>query len=134
MKTRLFDASAIILLIKRHPDTASTTLEGEYILNLTPYEVGNALYRINKLIDKTGETASLDAIEMAHSLLTLMEVLELEGLVDLRQTMAIAYEKNLSFYDSAYIQVAKRMGLILVTEDKRLLHVAEEAGLKCGKI
>jgi len=71
---------------------------------------------------------------MAHSLLTLMEVLELEGLVDLRQTMAIAYEKNLSFYDSAYIQVAKRMGLILVTEDKRLLHVAEEAGLKCGKI
>jgi len=48
MKTRLFDASAIILLIKRHPDTASTTLEGEYILNLTPYEVGNALWKINK--------------------------------------------------------------------------------------
>jgi predicted nucleic acid-binding protein len=132
MKTQLFDASAIILLIKRQPDTASTTLEGEYILNLTPYEVGNALWKINKLIDKTSQAASLDAVEEAHTLLSLMDVLEIEGVEDHKQTMAIAYEKNLSFYDSAYIQVAKRMGLTLMTEDKRLLHAAEEIGIKCG--
>jgi predicted nucleic acid-binding protein len=61
-----------------------------------------------------------------------MDVLEIEGVEDHKQTMAIAYEKNLSFYDSAYIQVAKRMGLTLMTEDKRLLHAAEETGIKCG--
>jgi len=134
MKTRLFDASAIMLLIKRHHDEASVELDGERILDLTIYEVGNAFWKISKLLDKTGESKALQAIEEAYSILSLMDVQRLEGAEDLAQTMIIAHEKNLSFYDAAYIQVARRMGLTLVTEDMRLFRSSEELGVKTSQI
>jgi predicted nucleic acid-binding protein len=134
MKTRLFDASAIMLLIKRHPDEASVELEGEYILDLTIYEVGNALWKISKLLDKSSASKALQAIEEAYSILSLMDVQKLGGAEDLAQTMEIAHEKNLSFYDAAYIQVTRRMGLTLVTEDMRLFRASEELGVKISRI
>jgi predicted nucleic acid-binding protein len=134
MKTRLFDTSAIILLIKKHPDEASVELDGEHILDLTFYEVGNALWKISKLLDKTGASKALQYIEEAYSILSLMEVQKLEGAEDLSQTMEIAHEKNLSFYDAAYIHVARRMGCTLVTEDKRLQKASEELRVKTSRI
>ena len=134
MKTRLFDASAIMLLIKRRPGEATQTLEGEHILDLTIYEVGNAFWKISKLLDKTDAPKALQAIKEAHSILSLMNVQRLEDEADLTQTMEIAHQKNLSFYDAAYIQVAKRMGLTLATEDTRLLKASEELELTTSQI
>jgi hypothetical protein len=34
-----------MLLAKRHPDKASAALEGEYVLDYTLYEVGNAVWK-----------------------------------------------------------------------------------------
>ena len=134
MKTRLFDASTIILLIKRHPEKATKTLDEEHILDLTIYEVGNALWKINKLLDKTDAPKALQAIKEAHPLLSLMNAQKLEDAEDLTQTMEKAHQKNLSFYDAAYIQVAKRMGLTLATEDTRLLKASEELELTTSQI
>ena len=134
MNTQLFDASTIILLIKRHPEKATKTLDEEHILDLTIYEIGNALCKINKLLDKTDAPKALQAIKEAHPLLSLMNAQKLEDAEDLTQTMEIAHQKNLSFYDAAYIQVAKRMGLTLATEDTRLLKASEELELTTSQI
>ena len=134
MRTRLFDASAIMLLAKRHPDKAPATLEDEYMLDLTMYEVGNAIWRINQLIEKTSRSTALEAVDQAHHLTALMETARVEGAEGLTGTMELAFDGGLSFYDSAYLHVARRMGLTLVTEDERLLRTAREAGVNCAKI
>jgi predicted nucleic acid-binding protein len=59
-----------------------------------------------------------------------MDVQKLEGVEDLAQTMEIAHEKNLSFYDAAYIQVARRMGLTLGRRICASLRRLRNSGLK----
>lgn len=134
MNTRLFDASSIMQLAKRHPYKASTLLEGELILDLTIYEVGNAVWKIYKLIEKTDKTTALEAITQAYHLMALMDVIKVEGVEALAGTMEIAFDKGLSFYDSAYLQSAKKLGLTLVTEDKRLHKRAIDVGVNCINI
>jgi predicted nucleic acid-binding protein len=133
MNTRLFDASSLMLLAKRNPEKASTTLEGQGILDLTIYELGKALWKVAKLIDKSDKSTALEALELIHNLTALMELMRPEGLEDLTGTMEIAFDTGLSFYDSAYIQTARRNGLVLVTEDERLMKRAKELGLNCIK-
>ena len=133
MRTRLFDASAIIIVAKNHPDKAQPVLEGEYLLDLTSYEVGNALWKINKLIDKTDKSMALEAINQASPLLAQMEVLKVDG-EELGSVMEVAYESGLSFYDSSYLQVARSKGLTLVTEDTNLLRSASKYGVQCLRI
>lgn len=131
MKTRLFDASSIMLLTKRQPKKAPDILEGEYILDLTKYEVGNAVWKLNKLIDTTDASTAIEAIEQVHNLTALMEVTGIEGEEETRDTMKIAYETGLSFYDSAYLSTACARDLKLVTEDGSLVKRAKELGLDC---
>jgi predicted nucleic acid-binding protein len=134
MKAHLFDASAIMQLAKSHPDKAPSTLEAGSMLDLTIYEVGNAIWKINKLIGKMDKPTALDAMEQTHYLTGLMEVLKVEGVEELTATMEIAFDGGLSFYDSAYLQVARRRGMTLVTEDERLLRRAREVGVNCIKV
>ena len=133
MRTRLFDASAIIIIAKNHPDKAQPVLEGEYLLDLTSYEVGNALWKINKLTDKTDKSMALEAINQASHLLAQMEVLKVDG-EELGSVMEVAFESGLSFYDSSYLQVARSKGLTLVTEDTNLLRSASKYGVQCLRI
>ena len=134
MKTHLFDASSIMQLAKRHPDKASTLLEGELILDLTKYEVGNAIWKIYKLIEKTDKSTALEAVTQAYHMIALMEVIKVEDVEALASTMEIAFDEGLSFYDSAYLQSAKKLGLTLVTEDKRLSKRAVDVGVTCIQI
>jgi predicted nucleic acid-binding protein len=134
MTNHLFDASSIMKLTKKHPHKASTLLEGEHILDLTKYEVGNAIWKIIKLIEKTDKTNALEAVTQAYHLMALMEVIKVEDVETLTGTMEIAFDKDLSFYDSAYLQSAKKHGLTLVTEDTRLHKKALDAGVTCIQI
>ena len=134
MRTHLFDASAIMLLAKKYPSKASATLEDEYLLDLTIYEVGNAIWKLNKLINKSDKSSAIEAIDQAYYLTAMMEILKIEGVKGHTCTMELAFDGNLSFYDSAYLQVAKRNDLTLVTEDERLLKRSMEASVKCVKV
>jgi len=65
------------------PREGTKTLDEEHILDLTIYEVGNALWKINKLLDKTDAQKAHHAIEEAHPLLSLMNAQKLEDAEDL---------------------------------------------------
>ena len=123
-----------MLLAKKHPAEAPATLEDQYMLDLTMYEVCNAIWKICKLIEKSGKSAALEAVEQAHSLTALMKVVKVESLEGLRGTMNEAIDGNLSFYDSAYLYTARAMKLTLVTEDERLLRRTRAAGVDGVKV
>lgn len=133
MRTRLFDASSIILLAKRSPATAPATLEGEHILDLTKYEIGNAIWKLNKLINKTDKSTAMESMEQAYHLTALMETISLEEQRELTDTMEIAFDGGISFYDSAYLHTARERGLTLVTEDERLRRQATALGVNCER-
>lgn len=134
MKPRLFDASSILQLIRNKPDSSLDELEGAYILDLTLYEVGNALWKIHKLIRGAGEVSLFDSMAQVQSILATMIILPLGGVDDLTPISKIAFEGGLTFYDSAYLFAAKKRGLLLVTEDKLLLKAAIVQGVECSSV
>lgn len=133
MRTRLFDASAIIIVAKNHPDKAQPVLEGEHLLDLTSYEVGNALWKINELVDETSKSTALEAVNQASPLLAQMEALKVDG-EELGSVVEVAFESGMSFYDSSCLQVAGSIGLTLVTEDANLLRSASRYGVQCLRV
>ena len=48
----VFDASALLNLIRNHGQDALEYLRGNYVLTLTPYEVGNALWKEAVLLNR----------------------------------------------------------------------------------
>jgi predicted nucleic acid-binding protein len=133
MRTRLFDASAIIMVAKNHPVKAQPVLEGEHLLDLTSYEVGNALWKINELVDETSKSTALEAVNQASPLLAQMEALKVDG-EELGSVVEVAFESGMSFYDSSCLQVAGSIGLTLVTEDANLLRSASRYGVQCLRV
>ncbi len=114
----LFDASALLNLIRTLGSEAYRYLKGSYILTLTPYEVGNALWKKAVLLNRIsiGEALSLlDYIDRVYGLL---------GIVTPRNQsliLRIACTIKATYYDSAYIVAAIENNLALVTDDNKLI-------------
>jgi predicted nucleic acid-binding protein len=85
-----------------------------YILDLTLYEVGNALL-IGR--PRLGSARTAEAIEALVGLRRLIT----PDAEDLREAARLAEVHNLTFYDAAYAAVAVRRGAYLATLDSRLL-------------
>jgi len=116
----LLDASAFILLIKK-ADTKSVIdcLQDSSILDLTFYEVGNAIWKESTLTKflTSEETAKLGT--MAQIILRKLSRIASEGEA-FQKILEIAQTEKLSYYDSSYIHYAKETALPLITEDKEL--------------
>ena len=121
MTTRyLIDASSFISLVKKTDlKRAEDLLEKSSILELTFYEVGNAIWKetcITKFISKNEFEAMQNA---AQIILARIERLPNE-IRSFKEILEISENEKLSFYDSSYLFSAKELGLTLVTEDRRL--------------
>jgi predicted nucleic acid-binding protein len=116
----LLDASSLMLLIKK-TDVESTVefLQDSFILNLTFYEVGNAIWKESTLLKFLTPQEAKRLGTMAQIVLAKIDKVTNEG-EDFQKILEIAQDEKLSFYDSAYIFFAKQKGLPLVTEDKQL--------------
>jgi predicted nucleic acid-binding protein len=124
---KLFDASAIMLLSKNRPEEAPQRLKDEYLLDLTLYELGNAVWKIYRLLRKPDRDAALESIEQLHRLAALMVKHEASGMHVYVSIMDNAFLYDLTYYDSAYLTAAQQSGLTLVTEDEQLAEAARRA-------
>ena len=116
----LLDASSLMLLIKK-TDVESTVecLRDSLILDLTFYEVGNAVWKESALLKfLTPEEAKRLGTVAQTVLAKIGQVTNEDG--DFQKILEIAQHEKLSFYDSSYVFFAKQKGLPLVTEDKQL--------------
>jgi predicted nucleic acid-binding protein len=108
----LFDSSAIFDLIKLG-GKALDLLKNNYTISLAYYELGNILWKYKGKLD-------IEVIFKALSI-TLSFVNIIEVKLD-KEILEEAIKKNLTYYDSAYLVTAKRIGAKLVTLDQDLIN------------
>lgn len=85
------------------------------VSSLTEYEVGNVLWRENK--QKKLKNPRRIATIFSDAIAPLKKM-EIDSLADV---LAIAIERNLTFYDASYAYIAEKQNVKLVTQDTDLL-------------
>ncbi|XHH08429.1 MAG: type II toxin-antitoxin system VapC family toxin [Candidatus Bathyarchaeia archaeon] len=126
MKQYLLDASAFILLIKKaNAQTTFQHLQNSLILDLTVYEVGNALWKESTLAKYLTKEEAKTLEKVAQIILSRTDKI-LNQDVTFQHIMEIAKTENLSFYDSSYIYFAKQKNIKLITEDPTLKETAQK--------
>ena len=113
----LFDASALLNLVRRLGEGSLKILKENCILTLTIYEVGNALWRETRLLSRLTMD---EAEEIMRAIITLIKFMQVIEPQDPIEVLKISNEIETTFYDAAYVVTALRGGLILVTDDRRL--------------
>ena len=115
----------MLLIKKADPQTTLQTLQDSSILDLTFYEVGNAVWKEGTLTKLLTPDAAKTLQKTAQTILTKMDRVSSE-LESFEKILEIAKTEKLTFYDSSYIQYAKGKGLQLITEDKELKTKAQK--------
>jgi predicted nucleic acid-binding protein len=124
----LFDSSSIIKALKLGK---VNVLVGGYIQWLTINETLNALWKEVHLLRTIPEDRALEFTEVLGRLLDFMKILDVRGLE--RGVLEVAVKLGVTVYDSSYIVLARRYGLTLVTEDRRLRAKAQEV-VRCVSV
>ncbi|MBX8638442.1 MAG: type II toxin-antitoxin system VapC family toxin [Thermoplasmata archaeon] len=99
---------------------------GNWTLDLTVYEVGNAVWKLNTIKSKI---TSAEADNLLRNLLDIVADrirLISSSEIDHLSTIRIAREEKLSYYDATYLSIAMTRNLLLVTDDRRLYNSAKK--------
>lgn len=124
MKDRLFDASSLLNVVRTQDSRSIGILNKQYILDLTVYEVLNAIWKLSyreKKITQEQSSALLDSI------LLLMQRMNVVGIKGLEKRMhELATKEGLTAYDSSYLTLAEKLDLVLVTDDRELERAARK--------
>src|SRR3989337_2038423 len=104
----LFDSSAIFRAMK---ENKIETLAGNYTLELARYELGNILWKDCVLQTKISEQESKTLTQAVKHSLTIMNVLGIAGSEE--EVLDTAIQLKITFYDAAYVHLAKEKELHL---------------------
>jgi predicted nucleic acid-binding protein len=123
----LLDASSLLLLIK-NADIKSTVdcLEVSSVLDLTFYEVGNAIWKESTLTKYLTPKEAERLGMMAQTVLAKINRVTINEAEAFQRILEIAQTERLSYYDSSYVYAAKENGLPLITEDTGLITKARK--------
>ena len=124
----LFDASSLVKALK---EAKLVPLGGQALQWLTVYEVLNALWKEAHLLKRLGPEEVSYLTDIFNDVIENMVVLDPRGVEP--DIVQIALSRGVTVYDASYIALARRHGLRLVTEDRRLrraaMGVVEAVGL-----
>ena len=120
----LFDASAIINLLISRGNRIIDLLTGNWILDLTVYEVGNEIWKMNKIHRKISSSEADTLLESLLSIAADRMKLVPSAAIDHLSSLGLAREERLSFCDASYLSAAIERELVLVTDDRRLFEAA----------
>ncbi len=113
----LFDASAIVNICSRGE---LEKLEG-YTSSLAIFEIGNAIWKQVYQRKRLNEDEGMKVLNVMKEVLESLEKLEIDEPQDV---LKIAVENGITFYDSAYLYLAIKNDLSLVTDDEKLYRIA----------
>ncbi len=111
----LLDASAIYPLVLRLQENLLRYSSLFVVLDLTVYEVGNAIwkeYHRGKIRNPTTVTKLFQEIFSTTPILRLN--------TNMHEVLALAIKEKLTFYDASYLHMARIHGIKLVMEDREL--------------
>lgn len=122
----LLDASSVIEVIRSFDESkALGLLADNSILDLTKYEVGNALWKELVLTKTIGEGDFREFLDLLGRILLRTRVLVLAP-KNLPEVAEIAAKERMTFYDASYVTLAKIEALTLITEDEQLAKTASK--------
>ncbi|MDE1857130.1 MAG: type II toxin-antitoxin system VapC family toxin [Candidatus Micrarchaeota archaeon] len=111
----LFDSSAIYAITRAR---RTELLIQSGTCSLARYELCNILLterHVRKRISESEQKYLLSKLVRALGFMRIMSIADYEqGIID------TAIELGLSFYDASYVHLAKKSGMVLVTEDAKL--------------
>lgn len=122
---RLFDASALLNLILAKGGEALEPIADGGLLDLTLYEVGNSVWKLVNVRRRLSLKEAQDLLSLVEKLTARMMMVTYSGL-RLLETLQIAVDESMTFYDAAYVEAARSLKLTLVTDDKRLHRAASK--------
>ena len=118
---RLYDTSAMINMVLQHPERTDVFVGEVIILDLTLYEAGSTMLKICRRNQKTAEESKSVLVEMVKFMQN-MRSLNATGLA--QEIFDVSLKRNLSYYNAAYLAVAVKNNLTLVTDDHKLAQAA----------
>jgi len=111
----LFDASSLYTALKTFKNKLYMMAKYSAILDLTFYEIGNAMItEFRRGIIKDWKST----LELWALILKNFKTLELN---EFKSVGEIAVKENLTFYDASYIQASKENNLTLISDGEELL-------------
>ncbi|HEX9846147.1 MAG TPA: type II toxin-antitoxin system VapC family toxin [Candidatus Nitrosotenuis sp.] len=129
-QTRLYDTSAFLNLLLNEGSKSLSVLSGQAVLDLTTYELGNSIWRLSYLQKKITKAEACSLLDSCLKVISSMNVLHIKGLEE--DVKELSSGMGQSFYDSAYLVVAKNHNLELVTDNKKLLKAALNSKIKAS--
>jgi len=122
----LFDASSMVQVIKSCEEEKTLRLFSENcILDLTKYEVGNALWKEHILHRTIGGDEFRELLDLLRIIILRTKVLSVDA-HELPDVAEVAEKERITFYDASYVVIAKVQDLTLVTEDTHLAKAASK--------
>jgi|UniRef100_A0A7C3WTU1 Predicted nucleic acid-binding protein, contains PIN domain len=115
----LFDASAIVNLVKRG---SLKPLGGGASLDLAVYESLNAVWKEHVLQSRVDAGTARGLVEVLTGVFSVIPLESIRGFE--LEVYELAYREGLTVYDAAYLYVALREHLTLVSDDRKLLERA----------
>lgn len=125
---RLYDTSALLNLLLNKGSKSLSILSGQAVLDLTTYEIGNSMWKLSYLQKNITKTEACTFLDACLNVISEMNVLSIKDIEEDVKELSIGIGQ--SFYDSAYIAVAKKHNLELVTDDKKLQKKASGCKIK----
>lgn len=119
-------------IVKERAEGAATTLNGKLTLDLAFYELGNIVWKKQRM---QRSIKPEEAARMASHFAELLGLMKIERtpFEEMGEIVELGATAGLSFYDASYLHGAMGKGLTLVTEDRQLIHAAERLSVKAIK-
>ncbi|MCD6154419.1 MAG: type II toxin-antitoxin system VapC family toxin [Candidatus Verstraetearchaeota archaeon] len=126
----IFDASALLNLIRKAGSNAIEIVKENYILDLTLYEIGNALWKEAILLKRISLEEALKTISFIENLRKILIAKSLSDEDLLPKVLKISLQQKITYYDAAYITIAQNQKLTLIADDSKLIKTAKKLGVK----
>lgn len=114
----LYDSSALLNTVRLYGPRAIDIIRGSYTLTLTPYEIGNALWKEALLVKRISLEESISVLSHIARLLSMVNVVEPR---DKESILRLAYDIGFTYYDASYVVASHEIGGVLVSDDRNLL-------------
>jgi predicted nucleic acid-binding protein len=125
MQTHVLDASSIVKLCLTRglkPPQNPTTID------LAKYETFNAILVLSRRGLLRDEEVSR-VVSYAERILSRIRILSID-IEEMREVYETARQHGLTVYDAAYLHTAKKLGGVLITEDRELLSKSKQLGVE----
>jgi len=126
----VFDASSILILTSKLQEKVVDIMKENTTLSQAYYEIGNALW---KECNPTKRLTLGEATEVLRSILSLfnkMKIVHIKTADMGNKTLSDANRLRITYYDAAYLTVAKELGKILITDDEKLISSSRKTRVK----